>query len=167
MIQVDLANEQTRHSIDEELVCRAARVVLEGEQIHNAIVSLAVVDDPTIHKLNREYLAHDYATDVLSFLLSDPQLSDPSAPLEGEVIVSADTASRRAAEFGWQTQDELLLYVIHGTLHLAGFDDKTDSDRAVMRAKEEQYLRSLGRTIPAADGTAAGHLPVGQGGSTP
>jgi probable rRNA maturation factor len=81
------------------------------------------------------------------------------------VIVSADTASRRAAEFGWQMQDELLLYVIHGTLHLTGFDDKTDSDRAVMRAKEEQYLRSLGRAIPAADGTAAGHLPVGQGGS--
>jgi probable rRNA maturation factor len=163
VIQVDLANEQTRHNIDEELVCRAVRTVLEGEQIPDVIVSLAVVDDPTIHKLNREYLGHDYATDVLSFLLSDALPSDTSAPLEGEVIVSADTASRRAAEFGWQMQDELLLYVIHGTLHLAGFDDKTDADRAVMRAKEEQYLRSLGRTSPAAEGTAS----LGRGGSAP
>jgi probable rRNA maturation factor len=63
--------------------------------------------------------------------------------------------------------DELLLYVIHGTLHLAGFDDKSGSDRAIMRQKEEQYLRLLGRTMPATEGTAIDVERAFKGDSSP
>ena len=156
-----MANEQSKHEIDSELLRRAVRMVLEGEGIRSGSVSLAIVDDPTIHKLNRQYLAHDYATDVLSFLLSEAE-----APLEGEVIVSADTASARSAEFRWQILDELLLYVVHGTLHLAGFDDKAESDRVIMREKEEHYLRMLGRT-PIGEADAAGGECALEGDSSP
>lgn len=139
MIQVEIANEQSKHAFDSELLQRAARLVIESESGHEGNVSIAIVDDATIHALNRKYLEHDYPTDVLSFLLSG---SDD--PIEGEVIVSADTAAREAARFGWSTSDELLLYLIHGTLHLVGYDDASDIDRAAMRTKESHYLAALG-----------------------
>jgi probable rRNA maturation factor len=116
------------------------RHVLEAEGWQDAEVSLAVVDDPTIHELNRRYLGHDYPTDVLSFLLSD----DGARRLEGEVVVSADTAARSAEQFGWTAGDELLLYVIHGTLHLAGYDDQSPDDLARMRDRERTHLAAFG-----------------------
>ncbi len=140
MILVEIANEQETHPIDIELLERGVKTVLAGESIDTAKISLAIVDDPTIHVLNRKYLEHDYETDVLSFLLSDE-----AEPIDGEVIVSVDTAAREADQFGWTTIDELLLYVIHGTLHLVGYDDKSDELRSVMRGKERMYLGELGR----------------------
>lgn len=119
-------------------------MVLQGESVAEADVSVAIVDDPAIHLLNRKYLEHDYATDVLSFLLSAID-----EPLEGEIIVSADTAKREANRYAWSITDELLLYVIHGTLHIIGYDDASDRDRELMRAKERAYLEKLGRSQPA------------------
>ena len=139
MIKVEIAIEQVEHDVDADLLKQAVRVVLAGESVDRADVSLAIVDDPTICKLNRKYLKHDYATDVLSFLLSGD-----GEPLEGEVIASADTADRESTQYGWSMMDELVLYVIHGTLHLVGYDDATDADRAEMRVKEKECLAKLG-----------------------
>lgn len=141
MITVDLANEQSTHPIDEDLLRRAVEVVLAGEQIAHASISIAVVDDGTIHQLNRAYLSHDYATDVLSF-----NLNEPNEPLEGEVVVSAEMAARKSVEYGWTMMDELLLYVIHGTLHLVGYDDASESERNAMKTQETKYLATLGRS---------------------
>jgi probable rRNA maturation factor len=139
VITVELTNQQSKLGIDADTLQKAVRLVLEGEGIEAAIVSLAVVDDKTIHKLNRQYLDHDYTTDVLSFVLSH-------APcIEGEVIVSAETAERQAAFYGWSANEELMLYLVHGTLHLIGYNDVSESDRALMRERERLYLRSLGR----------------------
>ncbi len=99
-------------------------------------VSIAIVDDPTIHDLNRRYLNHDYETDVLSFVLeSDEQ----QRRLEGEIVVSGDTAKTMAAENGVAWTDELLVYIIHGALHLAGLDDKRPDSRVEMRNAEQCY----------------------------
>ena len=117
----------------------AARLILVDFGIRTGSVSLAIVDDPTIHELNRRYLHHDYPTDVLSFVYQQQ-----SNHLEGEVIVSADTAARVATRYGWSLCDELLLYIIHGTLHLVGLDDQNDQDRAKMRQWESKYLRHFG-----------------------
>ena len=103
------------------------------------MVSVAVVDDPAIHRLNREFLQHDYPTDVLSFLLERE-----GDQLEGEVIVSSDTAVRSAAQYGWTPENELLLYVIHGTLHLVGYDDLQPELLAEMRRHEQHYLGHFG-----------------------
>ena len=140
MIKVEIANEQSDHDVDAELLQQAVRLVLTGESVDESEISVALVDDATMHVLNRKYLQHDYPTDVLSFLLSTP-----GEPLEGEIIVSADTAAREARRYGWSLSDELLLYVIHGTLHLVGYDDASDADRASMRANERHYLVELGR----------------------
>ena len=101
--------------------------MLEGEAISRATLSIAVVSDRAIRPLNRRYLQHDYATDVLSFLLD----SGPGW-LDGEIIVSADTAASQAPQYDSSAEAELLLYVIHGALHLVGYDDTTPAERKRM-----------------------------------
>ena len=101
-------------------------------------ISIAIVDDPQIHQINKQYLDHDYPTDVISF---DTTESDDF--LEGEVIASADTAQRVAEQNGWQASHELLLYIIHGMLHVIGLDDKSESKAKQMRAQEKHYIESI------------------------
>lgn len=143
-MDVEIANQQSALAIDEERLRNSAAAILRDAGYAEGSLSLAVVDDPTIHELNVRHLAHDYPTDVLSFALLD----EPPR-LEGEVIVSADTALTNAAEYGWPAEDELLLYVIHGVLHLAGHRDKADDEVAAMRAAEARYLRLAGVEPPA------------------
>jgi probable rRNA maturation factor len=139
MLSIEVNNDQAHLSIDEDRLEAAARAVLVGEGVKHAIVSLAIVDDPTIHELNRRYLSHDYPTDVLSFVLGRS-----GGKLEGDVIVSADTAASTARQYGWAPADELLLYVVHGVLHLTGHDDKTPAALAKMRDCERRYLAEWG-----------------------
>jgi probable rRNA maturation factor len=141
VIKVALNNQQQAQPVDRAQLKEAAKRVLAGEGIDNASISLAVVDDANMHRLNRQYLQHDYPTDVLSFLLEDED-----DRLEGEIIISADYAAREAAHFGWTPQQEMLLYVIHGTLHLAGYDDLEPDLKTEMRAKEREYLATFGLT---------------------
>jgi probable rRNA maturation factor len=138
-IQVSVANQQTRYAVDEAQLVEAARAVLRQSRFLSAEISLAVVDDPTIHKLNRRYLDHDWPTDVLSF-----KLDDSGSHLAGEVVVSADTAVAMAPKFGWPAAAELLLYVIHGMLHLVGYRDKSSVDAREMQAAEQALLREFG-----------------------
>lgn len=138
MLEIEVANRQTRHAIQRDRLIAAARLVLEREGISRATLSIAVVSDKAIRELNRRYLQHDYATDVLSFLLDSG-----NSWLSGEIIVSADTAATQALEYDASPQDELLLYVIHGTLHLVGYDDTTPSTRQKMQVRQRRYLRRL------------------------
>ncbi|MEQ8790774.1 MAG: rRNA maturation RNase YbeY [Pirellulaceae bacterium] len=154
---VEAVNEQSR-PIDLSALARAARSVLHEEGVAAAEISLAVVDDPTIHDLNRRYLQHDYATDVLSFLLDEQQ-----GRLEGEVIVSADTAAAAAEQYGWSLNDELLLYVVHGALHLVGYDDLDPDSKAEMRRRERLHLARFGLTPRYAEDDQSGGGPVGSG----
>jgi len=139
LIEVEINNRQSAHAIDEALLQRAVVTVLEGESVSSATISLAIVDDATIHQLNRRYLEHDYATDVLSFVLDWD-----GRHLDGEVIVSADTAARTCGDFAASFDEELTLYVVHGVLHLTGADDGDRSQRRQMRSQESRYLGQLG-----------------------
>lgn len=138
-----MSNRQSHLDLDSELLAEAVRSVLKAEGFTHATISLAVVDDKTIHGLNRQFLSHDYPTDVLSFLLSDED-----GCVEGEVVVSAETAISSALDYDWPVLNELALYVIHGTLHLAGYDDHNWEDRRTMREQESRHLRKLGMTPP-------------------
>lgn len=140
-IEIELANNQTQHPVDSARLIEAARCVLRGQGVQQGSLSIAVVQDSVIHDLNRRFLQHDYPTDVLSFLLD-------AAPerVEGEVVVSADTAADRCGSYGWSLQDELVLYVVHGVLHLVGYDDGTAAQREAMRERETFYLGQLGLT---------------------
>src|SRR5690606_12002404 len=131
MFEIPVSNRQTCLEIDEARLREVACETLRMEQIARAEVVIGIVDDATIHTLNRTHLNHDYATDVLSFVYEGDE-----HVLDGEVILSAETAAREAAAFGWSPQGELTLYLVHGLLHLCGYDDQTDQDRQTMRARE-------------------------------
>ena len=113
----------------------AVQAIVRDAGITDAQIGIAVVDDATIAKLHEEFLNDPDPTDVLSFLLERSKTS-----LEGEVVVSADTARANAPRYRATAEDELLRYVIHGTLHLVGYDDATPRKRAAMRKREEEYL---------------------------
>ncbi|MDZ7620336.1 MAG: rRNA maturation RNase YbeY [Patescibacteria group bacterium] len=138
MIHVDLANQQQLLRINRKRLERAVRVALRQAGRNHAEVSLAIVDDAAIAELHGRYLNDPTPTDVLSF----PLESGPGR-LEGEVIASAETALHAAGQFGWAPGDELLLYVVHGTLHLAGSLDATPRQRAAMRKLERAALEQF------------------------
>jgi probable rRNA maturation factor len=119
----------------------AILAILRDANISEATISIAIVDDPTIAKLHQEFLDDPEPTDVLSFVLERSEQS-----LEGEVVASADTARTCAPKYKTTPEEELLLYVIHGTLHLVGYDDTTPRQRAVMRQKEMEYSEKRDNT---------------------
>jgi probable rRNA maturation factor len=140
MSRISIATPQETVPVDRGRMREAVRAVLAGEGVADAEISLAFVDNPTIHRLNRLYLQHDEPTDVLSFPLSEPNASR----LAGELVIGALVARDQAQGRGHDVQAELALYVIHGLLHLCGYDDHDDAGAAAMRARERHYLGLLG-----------------------
>ena len=139
MIRVKIACPQDTVSLDYPRLRETARVVLEGEGVAEAQISLAFVDNPTIHRLNKQFLEHDEPTDVLSFPMSGPK----AKCLEGELVVGVEVAQSQATDRGHELGAELALYVIHGLLHLCGYDDHDEADIANMRERERHYLKQL------------------------
>jgi probable rRNA maturation factor len=140
MLKIKIASPQETVPIDRPRLKEVARTVLDGEGVTAAAVSLAFVDNATIHRLNKQFLDHDEPTDVLTFPLS----GKGAKTLEGEVVIGAEVARARAAELRHDEQHELALYVIHGLLHLCGYDDTSDSAIRRMRDRERHYLKRLG-----------------------
>jgi probable rRNA maturation factor len=140
MSRISIATPQEVVPVDRGRMREVARAVLAGEGVADADISLAFVDNPTIHRLNKRYLQHDEPTDVLSFPLSEPGASR----LAGELVIGAQVAWDQAQGRGHDVQAELALYVIHGLLHLCGYDDHDEAGAAAMRARERHYLRQLG-----------------------
>jgi probable rRNA maturation factor len=139
MIRTSIANPY-EYELDFQRLKAAAVAVLEGEGVREAKVTLAFVDSAHIHRLNKQFLKHDEPTDVITFPYTDPG----AKKLEGEVVIGYEVAKENAADRGHELGLELLLYVIHGCLHLCGYDDTADKAAAKMRAKEREYLGKLG-----------------------
>jgi len=140
MGKIAIATPQETVAVDRKRVREIVRAVLDGEGVADAEISLAFVDSPTIHTLNKRYLDHDEPTDVLTFPLSEPN----AKRLAGELVIGAEVAHAQAEERGHDVQDELALYVVHGLLHLCGYDDKDDAAEREMRQRERHYLAALG-----------------------
>jgi probable rRNA maturation factor len=144
LLSIEIADCQQAVAYDASRLVLASQSILRDAGVTSAQLSIAIVDDETIHQLNRQFLAHDYPTDVLSFLLERAE-----DRLEGEVVASAETAHREAEQFGWSAADELLLYVVHGVLHLVGHDDTDALARSAMRDQERRYLSEFGLVLDA------------------
>jgi len=95
------------------------------------------VDDEKILEINREYLGHDYYTDIITFDY------DESDVLNGDIVISVDTVRSNAEQFGKSFDDELHRVIIHGILHLCGINDKGPGERELMEAAEDRALTLL------------------------
>jgi probable rRNA maturation factor len=135
-IDVEISDTQGHLTVDRSALSALVRTVLSAEKRESASISIALVDNATIHTINRTHLDHDWPTDVISFPLSDPD--DPV--LAGELVVSAEMASASALERDVDPAVELALYVVHGLLHLCGYDDQSEGDVLLMRHREHELL---------------------------
>jgi len=128
-----------------------AEQCLQLENVNSdAEISLVFVDDKEIKKLNRSYRDKDVPTDVLSFPLC-PVLEDEPKIVEGEavillgdIVISLETALRQAEEFGHSLEREVSYLVVHGLLHLLGYDHLAEEDKRIMREREEELLMFVG-----------------------
>lgn len=128
--------------------CRSfGRAVLAAEGVTQAQVSLVFLNDAAIHAINHRFLNHNEPTDVITF-----PLHAPGEALAGEIVLSVETAARVAREHGHDPVAEVLLYVLHGLLHLCGYDDLKPAPRRRMRARERWHLRQHGLHVAAVDG---------------
>ncbi len=140
-----------RAGVDQDVSDRKLVGVIEAtlrlHHVSHASISVALVDDRRIAELNAAHLAHDGPTDVLTFDLLDEENRSGDTynhRIEGEIVVSVDTAAREAESRGLDITTELALYVVHGTLHLLGFDDQAGVDAARMHSLEDDILSSQG-----------------------
>jgi len=133
-----------RGRLDRAALRRLALRVLRAEGVTPpAEVGLVVTDDETLRDLNRRYLGLDEPTDVLSFGHEPADFVTPPDGVRrlGEVILSYPTAERQAQEAGRSVQDEAAHLVVHGLLHLLGYDHEDPEDESRMRAREDALLR--------------------------
>jgi probable rRNA maturation factor len=130
-----------------ERIEAVVRWVLCHEAVKTAELSVALLDDAEIARMNEEYLEHQGPTDVISFALHHP--GDP--PL-GDVYVGVEQAVRQAAEFGASPAEEVLRLAVHGTLHVLGYDHPKEAGRAEseMFARQEALLKSFLAAEPGA-----------------
>ncbi|HLX13330.1 MAG TPA: rRNA maturation RNase YbeY [Bacteroidota bacterium] len=136
---VRVINANPRHRRRHAETVRLVRSVLLAERKKHAEIGVVFVDDKKMLGLNSAFLRHRYPTDVLSFPLS----SKRDVPLEGEVYVNLDQAKRQARDYSVEFSEETHRLVIHGVLHLLGYDDATRSQQQQMRQLEDRYLQSV------------------------
>jgi probable rRNA maturation factor len=120
--------------------------VLAAEAQPPAELSVLVTDDETVRRLNREYAGDDASTDVLAFSLREGEafVSPDEVQRLGEVIISYPTARRQAEEAGLPVEEEVAHLLVHGILHLLGYDHAEPEEERVMRARSEELLALVG-----------------------
>lgn len=149
-MDVFLANEQGV-PLDEPLLAALARHVLEAEDVESsAELSMLFVGADHIRKLNARYAGDDYATDVLAFPMNEDE-NDGEPLMVGDVVVCPEVARDNAGKAGTTLERELQMLVVHGTLHLLGYDHQNDSQRAAMEKRMHEILSSFA--------SAAGPMP--------
>ena len=138
-----LVDAEFREKIDLEFYKQCAVEVLEIEKSGSGILSLVFTDQEHIHSLNLEYAGVDEPTDVLSFANGD---IDPSTDRIsfGDVIIAVPVAEENASSNNRELKEELSLLVIHGVLHLLGFDHASPKDKRVMWDRQSAVLADLG-----------------------
>jgi rRNA maturation RNase YbeY len=132
-----------RHSPQVRRICRdVLRVVGEA----GSELSVALVHDDEMHRLNRDYRGKDRTTDVLAFALREGEATEHQAPgLLGDVVVSIPTAERQATERGHTLDHEIAELLVHGILHLLGYDhERSPADARKMFAKARQVMAVVG-----------------------
>ena len=141
---IEVLNRQRLHAIDRQAVAKLAAAVLVRIGRADAELTITFIRDAAMQKLNREYRGKDKPTDVLSFAYheSDDGFAESDAHL-GDVVISVETAARYAVEFELTFDREIEHLIIHGTLHLAGYDHETDNGEMnrLERKLRKEFLR--------------------------
>jgi probable rRNA maturation factor len=139
------AVDEFQRFVDIEQLRNIALGVLTAEEVPIVELGVLVTDDEAVRRLNDVYAGEDSATDVLAFSLREgEEFASPDDVLRlGEVIISYPTASRQAAEAARDVDDEIAHLLVHGILHLLGYDHSEAEDEAIMRQRTDDLLAAL------------------------
>ena len=110
------------------------KLVAESEVFSLGAVSVIFCSDNYILDINQRFLQHDYFTDIITFDYSEGE------KISGDLFISVDSVRENSIEYGTEFEEELHRVIVHGILHLIGYDDHTDEDIRTMRSKENYYL---------------------------
>jgi len=142
-VQISITSHREPEILDTTAFERLSAFVLEREEAPaNSELSIALVELAEMIELNSNYRGKKGPTDVLSFPCDDPcSVLGPDEPVTlGDVVIAPEVAEAQAAEFGHTVEEELNLLLVHGVLHLLGYDHESDADAEVMQARERSLL---------------------------
>lgn len=139
MLEIVVTRQVKISGFTNKKIIELAKVILLKEGIKKALISVALLDDKDIHAANKKFLDHDEPTDVITF-----PLDQAKNKLTGEILIGVGVARRHAKNARLLLEHELTLYLIHGLLHLCGFDDLNPMARKKMRKRERFHLSRLG-----------------------
>lgn len=142
-MQISVVSHREPEPLDLAAFERLAGFVLDREEAPVAVeLSIAIVDLAEMTDLNLRYRGKEGPTDVLSFGCDDPcAVTAPDEPITlGDVVISPEVAEEQAAALGHTIEEELNLLLVHGVLHLLGYDHESDDDSSVMQARERVLL---------------------------
>ena len=139
---VEIANLQKHYEINKSKIRKVVKVVLNKE-VKSAKLSIAFVDNEEIKRLNERFLGSNEVTDVIAFPLSNKEDF-----LSGEIVISVETAVEVANRKKSNVEGEIILYLVHGILHLLGYNDNNKKNATIMHEKESEILAFLGYNVP-------------------
>ncbi|RNC85470.1 MAG: rRNA maturation RNase YbeY [Balneola sp.] len=112
-------------------------IISKDQKVTFSFVEVAYVDEKEIIKVNQEFLSKDYVTDIISFRYDEDETNQS---IEGTLYCCAPRIEEQTSEFGESTKREFLRVLVHGLIHLIGFDDQTETEKAEMTRLEDKYL---------------------------
>jgi probable rRNA maturation factor len=143
-MEVLIDNRQSRHKISLKEIKQTVQVILDALDCPDSELSILIVDDPQIEELNRQYLDREGPTNVIAFAMREGDFSDLSPHLLGDVVISTDTAAREAGNAAMSTERRFNELLVHGILHLLGYDHEIDEEEArVMEDKSRELMELI------------------------
>jgi len=136
-------NKQTVTDIDIPRIKHTSDKILRTLENEDSEISLTFVDDAGITEINTQYLGRDYPTNVIAFSMNEGEFGDVNPNILGDIIISTETALRNAETEGFSLEDELDYLIIHGVLHLLGYDHELPGEAKEMREKEREIFFAL------------------------
>ncbi len=145
MIRINLKNLNAKRRVNLSDMEKVAKRSLKALGEKNAEVNIVFVSNQKIRAMNRAYLGKDVSTDVIAWPSTDDSqfTIHNSRNFLGDIAISSDKAAQNSKIYGQKYAGELALYVIHGLLHLKGFEDKTANGRKAMRRKEDELAQQV------------------------
>jgi rRNA maturation RNase YbeY len=123
--------------INSEFASQQIKQLIEEEKKETGDISVIFCSDEYLLEMNKTHLNHDYYTDIITFNYVDDNL------ISGDLFISVDRVKENAVKFDVSFNEELYRVILHGVLHLVGYNDKTDEEKKVMREKENYYLNNI------------------------
>ncbi|MFO0792958.1 MAG: rRNA maturation RNase YbeY [Candidatus Brocadiaceae bacterium] len=142
--KLEIINTQRLCAINKKKIKNLVQGVLKIEE-KDAELNIVFTDNKKIKEINKTFLRHNYATDVISFPYHESSISNI---INGEIVVSAEKAIEVSQKHGYEAEGEIALYVIHGLLHLLGYDDKQKKEAKKMHQRERELLLHFGYNVP-------------------